>query len=196
MKKVLVLLVVLFVTFSETTFAKSWSDDLDKIESLKKDKNFINFYNAQFNFVATLSKSKKLELFQKFTARTASKSEIAELAKALGYENEVGLNNFLSNQNSLIKNFSVNHTFLKNADGQKIISDALLESAKEGKFNNFSQKQIGDCVGWFMIFAASCYASYEACINDPRVRDCVGFMSICLTAAFNGYDSCRDLELN
>ncbi len=195
MKKVIVCLFVLGFTISSHLSAKSVLDNLGNIESLKNDKEFINFYNKEFNFIVALSKSKKLPLFQKFLEQTATKNEIAELLKVTDFVSEESLKNFFTNQQTLFKKFSTNYSFLKTVEGQNVLSIALTESAKEGKFDAFKKVGVVDCIAVFMINSAFCYGTYETCINENG-NNCVAWMSACLALMFATYESCHDLELD
>jgi hypothetical protein len=100
---------------------------------------------------------------------------------------------FLLNQSSLIKNFSLNNTFLKNTDGQKILSSALTEAAKEGKFEAFKKAGVVDCLTLFMITSAACYGGYESCLNNNG-NNCVLWLMGCFAGMYATYDACHDLE--
>jgi hypothetical protein len=119
MKKIIIAVFLLWGTSTVNSFASSLAeDDINKVEQLSNDKNFLNYYNSLFAFSNRLYKTNATELFSKFVQANASQSEINQLLVKMNIASVDEIKAELTLQDNNLNSFEKNNPFLKEEMGK------------------------------------------------------------------------------
>jgi len=192
MKKIIIAVFLLWGTSTVNSFASSLAeDDINKVEQLSNDKNFLNYYNSLFAFSNRLYKTNATELFSKFVQANASQSEINQLLVKMNIASVDEIKAELTLQDNNLNSFEKNNSFLKEENGKDILKKALIKAVKNGGIKYFS-KLPADCLESFMLGSALCWVTAEYCNSQGGDEwTCTGLLAACFSSLYNAYDKCN-----